>query len=113
MLNDDCPAIRVSDGQPFVYGTPWSGSSNIFINSKVPILAVVLLEQAPENTIRQLSNHEAVNKLMPRCFLPYYDSRLMDMAINTLEKIISAVPVYLLKCRPDREAVELVHQCVK
>jgi hypothetical protein len=112
-LNGDRPAIRAIGSKPFVYGTPWSGSSSDFTNSSAPLSAIIMLEQAPENSITSLSKSKAVSYLLPRCFLPYQDSNLMNMAINNLEEILSITPVYLLRCRPDKEAVELVYKCVK
>ena len=113
VLNDDCPVVKIENGQISICGTPCSGSRDKFLNSSAQLSAVVMLEQACENTIRTLSNAEAISYLMPRCFLAYNDQNLMDMAIKHLEEIICAVPVYLLECRPDREAVELVYQCIK
>lgn len=110
ILNGDRPAVKFVDSKSFVYGIPWSGSSNEFINKRAPLSAIVMLEQSQENLISKLSYHEAVKKLMPRCFLPYYDSRLMNIAINNLERIINSTPVYLLKCRPDKEAVDLLYE---
>jgi hypothetical protein len=113
ILNDDCPGVRMLRGQNYVFGTPWSGSNNEFINDNAPIAAIVVLEQSNENAIRRLDDHEAVSMLMPRCFLPFYDSNIMNIAISNFENLISSTPVYLLKCKPDMEAVELVYQCVK
>lgn len=113
VLNDDCPVVKMENGQISICGTPCSGSSDKFLNSSAPLSAIVVLEQALENNFHKLSNAEAISYLIPRCFLPYHDINLMNMAIKHLEEIISAVPVYLLKCRPDREAVELVYQCIK
>jgi hypothetical protein len=113
ILNGDRPAIRVVNNEPMVYGTPWSGSSPEYLNKQAKLSAIVLLEQANENSIYQLQNHEAISRVMARCFLPYHDSELMDKAINNIGKIISGTPVYLLRCRPDKEAVELVYECVK
>jgi hypothetical protein len=113
VLNGDRPALRIINGQPYVYGTPWSGSSPDYVNAKAPLSAIVLLQQAPRNSILKLQPREAITYLMPRCFLPYHDSSLMDIAIDNLESIISSVPIFLLKCRPDKEAVELVYECLK
>ncbi|MGE5613692.1 MAG: hypothetical protein ACM3XR_04740 [Bacillota bacterium] len=114
VLNDDTPAIRIIDGNPVVYGTPWSGSEFKFKNASAPLSAIVVLEQArDESSITKVSPFEAVKILMPQFILPYYDRQLMDMAIKTLEVIIAKVPIYHLKCRPDTEAVELVYECVK
>lgn len=113
ILNDDCPCVRYMDGKNYVHGTPWSGSSDDFKNDRAEISAIVMLEQSSKNDIRRLDLKEAAGMLMPRCFLPYYDSSTMNFAINSIDKVLSSVPIYLLKCRPDMEAVELVENCVK
>lgn len=113
VVNDDTPAIRFKGEEPILCGTPWSGSSDKFVNLEVPIKAIVALSQAPQNSIRKLGIFEALPMVMPRCFLPYFDEELMKKAYDVLEKIIEKIPIYHLQCRPDREAMELVYQCVK
>ncbi|MCX8128934.1 MAG: hypothetical protein N3I35_02405 [Clostridia bacterium] len=113
ILNDDRPAVRIVDTQTNIYGTPWSGSTPCFSNSNSPLSAIILLEQSDENVIKHLSVEAALPLIMPRCFLPYHDSLLMEMALENLEKIIGTSPVYLLKCRPDKESVELVYRCIR
>ncbi|MDF2588854.1 MAG: hypothetical protein K0S41_2695 [Anaerocolumna sp.] len=113
IINADRPAIRVIGKDSYVYGTLWNGSSKKCSNLSVPLVAIVLIEQCEGNVIHKLEKKEAIEKLMPRCFLPYYQEDLMNLALSNIEQILNQVPVYLLKCRPDREAVELVYQCVK
>lgn len=114
LINEDRPAVRMSaNNQAYVYGTPWNGSSPRCNNRSAPLSAIVLLEQASENSIRRMNVGEGIARLMPRCFLPYYDEKQMKQAIHNLENIIAATPVYLLCCKPDRNAVEMVYQCVK
>lgn len=113
VLNDDCPVVKIENENIIIYGTPCSGSKDKFLNSKAPLSTIVVLEQDSQNTICSLSSIEAVSYLMPRCFLAYNDINLMEMAIKNFEKIICTVPIYLLKCRPDMEAVELVYQCIQ
>lgn len=112
VVNDDTPAIRIIDDIPVLCGTPWSGSSDKFTDDKVPLHAIVILEQALQNSIRKLSLPEALPRLMPRCFLPYFDEELMEKASMVIGKLVSTIPVYFLQCRPDKEAMELVHKCV-
>lgn len=113
VLNDDTPAVCLNNGHPYVFGTPWCGSSFIHCNASAPLQAIVMLEQAQENTISKLSKQDVILRLMPRVLLPYFDQNLMSKAVKIFEKIISTVPVYLLKGKPDREAVEMVYQLVK
>jgi hypothetical protein len=108
ILNGDRAALRTVNNEVNVYGTPWSGSSHLFLNRKAPLKAIVLLEQASYNKIEELPRDRAVSLLTPRCFLPYFDSELMELSICNLEEIIKRIPIYLLKCRPDYEAAETV-----
>lgn len=112
VLNDDSPAIRFAGDHPFIFGTPWAGSSDKYCNESAPLSAIVLLEQAPENRIRRLGVDESVPRIMPRFFLPYFDRELMTRAVNIIDRILSKVPVFLLQCRPDQEAVELVYRWI-
>ncbi|MGN6713105.1 hypothetical protein [Anaerocolumna jejuensis] len=113
MINDDRPAIRVIDGVPYVYGTLWNGARGKCTNKSAPLAAIVLLEQEKQNKLERLGKAEAVNKLMPRSFLPFNSPENMDKALKNLENILTVTPVFYLKCRPDREAVELLYQCLK
>lgn len=113
ILNADRPAVRLWDQGVKVYGSPWNGSSKKYKNSNQPLRAIILLEQGKENKIQRLDYKEAISRLMPRCFLPYFEPELMEIALKHLETLIMRIPIYLLRCRPDKEAVELVYQWVK
>ena len=112
IINEDRPAIRYINNIPMICGTPWSGTSDNFTNSIVPLSNIIMLEQATANSIERLDPLRALQLLMPRCFLPYFDSELMQKGINTLERLIKDIPVYLLKCMPNYEAVELAQRCL-
>lgn len=112
LINNDRPAVKVIGSKAYVYGTPWSGDISQCNNSYAPLATIVMLEQSTENSIIKLNTKEAILRLMPRCFLPYYDGFLMNIAIDNLEDILQKSPVYLLRCRPDREAVQLVYKTI-
>lgn len=113
IINADRPAIRIIENTPYVYGTLWNDSLRECMNTNVRLDMIVVLEQSPVNEIIRLSEAEAVAKVMPRCFLPYFAGGIMNLALENLEKVIEVTPVYLLKCRPDKEAMELVSQCME
>lgn len=112
ILNDDRPALRLNDEKTYVHGTPWSGKRELFLNESAPLKAIILLEQALQNSISRIPVTMAVPYIMPRCFLPYYNKTVMEKCLNNLGQILSDIPVYLLKCRPDLQAVELVKNCL-
>ena len=113
ILNDDSPVFRLMDERVLIYGTPWSGSRTIYARQEAPLKAIFVLEQRVFNTISRLKPEEAVPRLLPRCYLPYYDQRLMDLACATLEELVHRTPVFLFGCTPDRDAVEAVCRCIE
>jgi hypothetical protein len=112
ILDGDVTACRVIDGKPLVYGLPWCGSSGKFLNECVPLDAIVFLEQNEKNSITKLTVSEAVMRLYARCYLYVLDEKTADRVLETITSIVTGIDCYLLKCRPDYEAVELVKGCL-
>ncbi|RGN29570.1 hypothetical protein, partial [Bacteroides oleiciplenus] len=67
LLNDDSPIIRIIDGKPWVYGSPWSGKTPCYKNESYPLAACVRLSQAPYNQIKRLSIAQGYAALHPSC----------------------------------------------
>ncbi len=112
IINGDKAIIREFDKEIYVCGLPWKGSSKYCLNRKTRLRGIVVLRQAKENRIRQLNMSEATELFMPHIFLPHWDEKCLDKAIDTFEKIISTVPVFLLECRADSDAVKLTYNTV-
>ena len=112
ILDGDVTACRMLDGSPYAYGLPWCGTSGEFMNKRLPLQAVVFLEQSAHNEIRKLDIAEAVVRLYARCFLFLGGEAMTDQVLETLEKLAGSIDCYVLSCRPDFEAVELVKKCL-
>jgi hypothetical protein len=107
-LSDDRVGVRVADGVATAYGTPWGGTAGIARNHSVPLRAILVLEQAAANEATPLEPDEAVPALLARTFLPYWSARLTATAMETLVKILQAVPAYRFRCVPDESVVPVV-----
>jgi len=107
-MNDDRIVVRVEARGPMCYGAPWGSTANITCNRQVPLSALILLEQAKENNIQRLSPSVSALLLLARTLLPYWDRELMQRAMTNLDAILSCVPVYRLRCRPEPEVVSVV-----
>ena len=108
VMNDDRMAVRFEGRGVTAYGTPWGGTADIARNHDVKLNALIILQQASENEIVAVPSGKAVPLLLTCCFLPYWDRVLTERAIETMEKMLHRVPVYLLRCRPEREVIPLV-----
>lgn len=113
ILDGDQTSCRLVDGVPVVFGLPWCGTSGEFVNASRPLRAIVFLEQAPLNSIARLTSNEAAVRLFARCFMHMSNEAMTDRALQTIQEIVGRTDCYLLMCRPDFEAVELVKQCLE
>ena len=109
IINGDNIYLVVENGIPYVFGSPWCGTSNKCVNTKAPLKAIVFLEQAKENTIEKLCVAESFMRLSARCFMPHWDNKLMLEAINTAETLTGIVDCYLLRCLPDLDSVRVCY----
>ena len=108
LLNDDSPILRIIDGKPWVFGSPWSGKTPCYKNEQYPLAACVRLSQAPANKIKRLSvaqGYGALHPSCPPCFA--YDDTLYDSISGVLSTLLAEVPVYHLACLPDAAAARL------
>lgn len=112
ILNDDKPALRFLEDTFYVYGTPWSGKSDLNLNIKVPLQAIVFLEQAAENQIRRLTNKEALKLLIYQSLHPNIDRDKMIKLLTLLDHLLNKIPVYQMGCTVSIDAVKLVHNTI-
>lgn len=108
LLNDDNPAVGVtSDGQPVVYGTPWSGKTPCYKNESAPVGAFVRLEQAKENEIKRLAKLQAFASVLSSCSSMIWDKPSYTAITRTVERLVMSAPAFHLKCLPDADAARL------
>ena len=113
LLNDDSPIVRITDGQPWVWGSPWSGKTPCYKKECYPLAACVRLSQAPFNKIRRLAVAEAYASLHPSCPPAFsYDESLYDSICEVLNAILTNIPVYHLACLPDADAARLSYETI-
>ena len=110
LLNDDNPIIRIIDGQPYLFGSPWSGKTPCYRNRKTRLGAVTRIERAPENSIERLSPIEAFASLLPACSSMKWDEGSYRPLCDAITRIIETTPIYTLHCLPDEEAARLSYQ---
>ena len=82
------------------------------MNGYTRLRGIVALDQAPTNTIRPLNDMKVMSLYVPHIFMPLWDARLTETAMETLGQMLPLVPVYAMSCRPDEEAVALAERTV-
>ena len=112
IINGDVVFVQETEECFLGWGTPWHGSSPYCENTSVPVAAMVVLKQAPKNSIRELTGFEKVTAVSNSVFYPRWLENGMELCLETLDHLLSALPVYELSCRPDEEAVQLTEEAV-
>lgn len=112
LMNDDNPVVRVVDGVPTVYGSPWSGKTPCYRNVEAPIGGFLQLKQAPFNKIRRQTVIEAFASLLPSCSVMKWDRRDYLGACDTVQGIIENVPTYFMENLPNEDAVQMSYRAM-
>lgn len=112
IINGDIVFVQETEEAFLGWGTPWHGSSPYCENTNVPVEALIILKQAPENSIRKLEGFEKVTAVSNSVFYPRWLENGMELCLETLDHLLSKIPVYELSCRPDEEAVELTEKTI-
>lgn len=112
LMNDDNPIVRIIDGKPFIYGSPWSGKTPCYRNIKLPLGAVTRIERAPANSIVKLPPVKAFVSLLPACSSMKWDSEIYNHLCDAVTRIIETTPIFTLYCLPNQEAAEICHKTI-
>lgn len=113
ILNGDSPIIKLVDGKPFIYGSPWCGTSDISVNKVVRLDAIVIVSRGTENKIRKLSKFEAVGYLFPYIKRPTWDAESANRCLDYCEIIINTISIYKLECLPNSDAAEVARRGIE
>ena len=101
IINGDIVFVQETPDDFLGWGTPWHGSSPYCENTNVPLKAMIILKQAPENSIRELTGFEKVTAVSTNVFYPRWLENGMELCLETLNHLLTSVPVYELSCLPD------------
>ena len=112
IINGDVVFVQETEDAFLGWGTPWHGSSPYCENTSVPVHAMIVLKQAPENSIRELTGFEKVTAVSNNVFYPRWLENGMELCLETLDHLLTNIPVYELSCRPDEDAVRLTEETV-
>lgn len=113
LLNDDNPVVRKIDGQVRVFGSPWSGKTQCYINEDVPLKGIVRLTQAPFNRISRQAPLAAYASLSPACSCMRWDRKATDALHRSVESVVMNVPGWHLECLPDADAAIVCSRALK
>ena len=108
IINGDRAALRRTGEGWAAFGSPYAGTSGIYVNDHGPLAAIVLLQQAGENSLQKLAPMEAFRHLYPELSVHQWDKAFVTAVTDLCLRMLTEIPVYMLQCRPDKDAALLV-----
>ncbi len=113
IINGDRIAVRRCKNGFEALGVPFSGSSGICKNQRLPIAAIVYLAQARETTIQSLTGLKAFRSLWEGCSVHTWNKTDVSRCLTTVTEAAARIPVYHLACTPDESAVKAVETVLR
>jgi hypothetical protein len=91
-----------------MYGTPWHGEAMYASPGSAPLARIFVLEHGHGNVLTRLSPSQAVAELFARSFVPFHRHEYVDSALQFLQEVVDAIPVYRYAFEPDQRAVDKI-----
>ena len=102
-INGDKPVIRLVDGTPYAFGTPWRGKEGYGVNESAPLSAIALLERGVTNSAVAVEPKDGAMRLMSQIYIPR-TPRAAALTMRVANSIANSVRFVELKCNMDPEA---------
>lgn len=113
LMNDDNPIIRIHNGQPIIYGSPWSGKTPCYRPVSAPLAAVTQIDRAPTNFVEKLAPIMAFGTFLPSCSAMKWEKGIYSRICDSVTAVVSTTPIYVLHCTADPESAIVCHKTIR
>ena len=104
-VNGDRSLLQKIDGRWMARGWPVCGSSGVCHNRDLPIRAIVVLSQSPEDRASLMNPAAAFSKVYSQITVNRWHRKVNLDTMDRIEDLIRSVPVYHLACTMNESAV--------
>ena len=111
VINGDKPLIRLEDGVPYAYGTPWAGKEGMQINGRTELSDVCFITRGEENSCREITPGEAAAPLLGQIYIPR-EAEAAAKALSLADRLLKCCRVWEIVCNMDPEAAHTAHDSV-
>ena len=103
ILCGDKPIIRLIDGEPIIYATPWQGKEGYGTNSSLPLKAIYILKRNENNICNEIASGTQLEKLLNQFNLPENKAALLA-TFKIIGKVLEKVKMLEILCNTKNEA---------
>ena len=95
-------------GEPWVYGTPWCGTSGIYELKDYPLGGIIILRQGYKDYIEEMSYEDGVIGILSRSVSPMWDKKLVRKNVEIIADIAKDIMICKLYCTINESAYTLM-----
>ena len=111
VINGDKPIIRLVDGAPIVYGTPWCGKEGLNTNSSATLKNLCFIHRSESNETKEIDTDRAFAQLMSQIQLP--DSPMETLSLMALvDKLLSSCKKYDIFCNMSIDSAKTAYETI-
>lgn len=112
ILNDDKPVILPEKERVTVWGTPFSGKSDLQVNRGVPLRAICFLKRGDRNRILPVTGDRALALMLNNTYRPRSGDG-MNLLLDMIGQVVNRVSTYEMSCTGEPQAAELSYTAMK
>lgn len=108
VINGDRALLYPVGDKWYAGGYFTSGSSGICRNVRLPLAAIILLEQGPDNALWHATEKEGIRSLLSGLESFHWDVEDLDLALSLAGELARELPIVHFRCTPEEEAVTVL-----
>lgn len=113
VLNGDLNLFTLENGQPVIHGIPWCGTSQISDTKTYPLGGIILLKQAKEDFVEELSFDKRLLLVLQRLISPSWNQSMQEQNLQFVENIAEHILICRLHCTKEPSAVEAIKKKIE
>ena len=110
IINGDKPLVRVIDGVPYAYGTPWCGKEEINKNARVRLTDICFIRRSAENRTEEVAKSEVVQNFIPAIHIP--DGAEAISVLDSVDAVARNVKFWNVFCNMDITAAKTAYDAI-
>ncbi|MGM9550821.1 MAG: hypothetical protein ACI3XA_01045 [Clostridia bacterium] len=112
ILNDDKPVIFPQKDGVTVWGTPFSGKTNLQKNRKVNLRGICFLNRGSENSIKIVESDRAIALVLNNTYRPK-NVNDMTLLLDMIGQVAEKVNIFEMSCKNEPDAAEMSYKAMK
>lgn len=112
ILNDDKPVIFPENEQATVWGTPFSGKTDLQVNRGVRLRAICFLKQGNINSITPVTEDRAIALTLNNTYRPKSGDN-MKILLDMVGKVVETADIFEMSCKNEPAAAEMSYNAMK